>query len=353
MAESIGAIKLPINRLHMELTNACNFSCEFCPDSRMKRQRGFMPLEMARSILDDVGRTGIAKLVLFHVMGEPALHPHFIDIVRYAKHKNVAVCITTNGSRMGKNDLLNALIEANVKRVIVSLQTPDESTFSMRGARGVSFEDYAEYITSIARAFMNNGHESELVIHFLSSPLRKLIIPIAKDLSIADTSKKLRVYLQAWAERILKGTSNEYRLSDVQRQIVRARSFKENKIFINDRLSFQTRIVGDWATHFDKRIVEARVGYCPGIQDNFGILWNGDYTFCCTDYDGRTSTHNYNDTPIQDYLSKDIVQKVVRGFRRFRVLHPYCKQCLGDKSLLNSFVKQVGSIIYFKWIKEN
>ncbi len=312
-----------------------------------------MPLEMAKSILDDIGRTGIAKLVLFHVMGEPALHPHFTDIVRYAKHKNVDVCITTNGSRMGKNDLLNTLIQANVKRMILSLQTPDESTFSMRGARGVSFEDYAEDITSIARTFMNNGHESELVIHFLSSPLRKLMIPIAKELSIADTSKKLRTYLQAWAERILKGTRNEYRLPDVQRQIVRARSFKENKIFINDRLSFQTRIVGDWATHFDKRIVEARFGYCPGIQNNFGILWNGDYTFCCTDYDGRTSTHNYKDTPIQDYLSKDVVQKVVRGFRRFMVLHPYCKQCLGDKSLLNSFVKQVGSIIYFKWIKEN
>lgn len=311
-----------------------------------------MHLEMAKSILDDVGRTGIVKLVLFHVMGEPTLHPNLIDIVRYASHKNVDVCITTNGSRMEK-DLLNTLIQANAKRVILSLQTPDESTFSMRGARGVSFEDYAEYITSIARTFMNNGHKSELAIHFLSSPLRKLIIPIAKELSIADTSKKLRAYLQAWAERLLKGTSSEYRLSDVQRQITRARSFKENKIFITDRLSFQTRIVGDWATHFDKKIVEARFGYCPGIQDNFGILWNGDYTFCCTDYDGRTSIHNYNDTPIQDYLSKEVVQKVVRGFRRFRVLHPYCKQCLGDKNMLNSLVKQVGSIVYFKWLKGN
>ncbi|OOP57172.1 MAG: hypothetical protein AYP45_05160 [Candidatus Brocadia carolinensis] len=190
MTERIGAIKLPVNRLHMELTNVCNFSCEFCPDSKMRRQRGFMPLEMAKSILDDVGRTGIAKLVLFHVMGEPTLHPHFIDIVRYAKHKNVDVCITTNGSHMEK-EVLNALIQAKVKQVILSLQTPDGNTFSMRGARGVSFEDYAEYTTFIARTFMNNGHHSKLTIHFLSSPLRKLIIPIAKEFCIADTSKKI------------------------------------------------------------------------------------------------------------------------------------------------------------------
>ena len=262
------------------------------------------------------------------------------------------VCVTTNGIRMG-NGLLNALIKANVKRVIVSLQTPDEDTFSMRGASKMSFEEYAEHITSIARTFIKEEHGTELTISFLSSPLRKLIIPIAKEFSIADTSKKLRMYLKIWAERILKGTSIENHLSDVLKQITRARSFKENKIFINDRLSFQARIVGDWATHFDKKIVEARFGYCPGIQDNFGILWNGDYTFCCTDYDGKTSTHNYNVTPIQDYLSKEVVQRVVKEFRRFRVLHPYCRQCLGDKNMLNSLVKQIGSIVYFKWIKRN
>jgi len=352
MTGSVGAIKLPITRLHMELTNICNFSCAFCPDSKMKRQKGLMPLEMAKSIIDEVGRTGITKLVLFHVMGEPTLHPNLIDIAEYAHHKNVNVCVTTNGIRMG-NGLLNALIKANVKRVIVSLQTPDEDTFSMRGAGKMSFEEYAEHITTIARTFIKEGHGTELTISFLSSPLRKLIIPIAKELSIADTSKKLRMYLKIWAERILKGTSIENRLFDVLKQITRVRSFKENKIFINNRLNFHTRIVGDWATHFDKKIVEARFGYCPGIQENFGILWNGNYTFCCTDYDGRTSTHNYNDTSIQDYLNKEVVQEVVRGFRRFKILHPHCKQCLGDKNMLNSLVKQIGSIVYFRWIKKN
>ncbi len=351
MAKSIGVIKLPIKRLHMELTNVCNFSCEFCPDSKMERQRGFMPLEMAKSIIDNVSTTRIAELVLFHVMGEPTLHPNLIDLAEYAHYKNVDVCVTTNGSRMGK-DLLSGLIKANVKRVILSLQTPDENTFSMRGAGDLSFEEYAERVTSIARAFINNGHESELTINFLSSPLRRLIIPIAKELSIADTSKKLRAYLKVWVERILKGTSIEYRLLNVLRQITHVKSFKENKITVNDRISLHTRIVGDWATHFEKSIFKARIGYCPGIQDNFGILWNGDYTFCCTDYDGRTSTHNYNDTSIRDYLNNEVVQAVVRGFRRFKVLHPHCKQCLGDKNMLNSIVKQIGSIVYFKWIKK-
>lgn len=352
MIENVGIIRLPISRLHMELTNICDFSCEFCPDSRMRRQRGMMSFEMAKSIIDDISRTRIVRLLLFHVMGEPALHPNLVNIAEYAHAKNVDVCITTNGSRM-KGDLLNALIKANIKRIIVSLQTPDKSTFSMRGARGLSFEEYAEHITSIARTFIHKGVATELTISFLSSPLRKLIIPVAKEFSIADTSKKLREYLRIWAERILRGTSIENRLPDVLKQINHVRSFKENKVVITDKLSFHTRIVGDWATHFDNKIVEARFGYCRGIQENFGILWNGDYTFCCADYDGKTSTHNYHDTSIHDYLNKEVVQKVAKGFERFRVLHPHCRQCLGDKNVLNSMVKQIGSIVYFKWIKGN
>ena len=258
MAKSIGVIKLPIKRLHMELTNVCNFSCEFCPDSKMERQRGFMPLEMAKSIIDNVSTTRIAELVLFHVMGEPTLHPNLIDLAEYAHYKNVDVCVTTNGSRMGK-DLLSGLIKANVKRVILSLQTPDENTFSMRGAGDLSFEEYAERVTSIARAFINNGHESELTINFLSSPLRRLIIPIAKELSIADTSKKLRAYLKVWVERILKGTSIEYRLPNVLRQITHVKSFKENKITVNDRISF-TRGSLEIGQHILKKsIFKARI----------------------------------------------------------------------------------------------
>ena len=319
----------------------------------MKRKRGMMSPEMARSIIDEVGKTKMVKLLLFHLMGEPTLHPSLVDIAEYAHHKKVDVCITTNGIHM-KMDLLEKLIKADVRKIILSLQTPDDHTFSMRGAKGLSFEEYAEHVTSLARVFINEtNHKTELIINFLSSPLRKLIFPIARELCIADTSIKLREYLKVWAERISKGTVLEDRLSEIQKQIKRARSFKENTITLNNRLSFHTRIVGDWATHFDKKIAKAHFGYCNGIQDNLGILWNGNYTFCCVDYDGRTSTHNYNDTSILDYLSKEEVQRVVKGFRKFRVLHPYCKQCLGDKKLLNSIIKQAGSIVYFKWIKKN
>lgn len=352
MPESIGLIKLPVNRLHMELTNICNFSCEFCPDSKMKRQKGMMPVELAKAIIDEVSRTGAVKLILFHVMGEPTLHPKLLDIVEYANNKGVETCLTTNGSRLDEN-FLNEIIHAGVGEIIISLQTPDEKTFSLRGAKGIVFDEYAERITALAKRFLYMQGKTRLTINFLSSPLRRLIIPIFPEVSIADTSADLRRYLEIWAKRILMNSSLENIYNELLKQIQNIWTFKENTIRITDRFNFHTRIMGDWAIHFTGKNINAVIGYCPGIQDNFGILWNGDYTFCCTDFDGSTSLHNYHDTPIHDYLNKEAIQKVVKGFRRFRVLHPYCKQCLGDKNILNALVKQIGSIAYFKWFKGN
>ncbi|MEW6419697.1 MAG: radical SAM/SPASM domain-containing protein [Nitrospirota bacterium] len=348
MIKHIGAIKLPVNRLHLELTNICNFSCEFCPDSKMKRQRGMMSVELAKSVIDEVSRIGAAKLVLFHVMGEPTLHPGLLDIIEYADRRNVKTCLTTNGSRLDER-FFNEIIHAGVGEIIISLQTPDEKTFSLRGAKGIAFDEYAERITTIAKSFLFNAGKARLTINFLSSPLRRLIIPIFSEVSIADTSADLKKYLEIWAKRIIINTPFEGIYKEAQKQIKNIWTFRENTIRITDRFNFHTRIMGDWAIHFNGKNINAAFGYCPGIQDNFGILWNGDYTFCCTDFDGNTSLHNYRDTSIHDYLNKEAIQKVVKGFQSFRVVHPYCKQCLGDKNILNAIVKQIGSLVYFRW----
>lgn len=350
MTEHIGCIKMPVNRLHMELTNICNFSCEFCPDSKMRRPRGMMPLETARSILDEVGNTKVAKTVLFHVMGEPALHPHLVDIAAYAGGRGIETCLTTNGSRLDEK-LLNELTGAGINRIIISLQTPDPKTFALRGAKGVSFDDYAEKILAIARRFLEGAGKTTLTISFLSSPLRRLIIPIYPEVSIADTSSDLKRHLRVWTDKIFAGTGMEERRAEIVQQINKIRSFRENVIRLTDRLSFTTRIMGDWSVHFDRRNVNALFGYCPGIQDNFGILWNGDYTFCCTDYDGNTSQSNFHELSIREYLASEKVQQAVKGFNRFRIQHPYCQQCLGDRNILNAAVKQIGSICYFKFLR--
>ena len=45
----------PINYFFIEITNACNFKCTWCPDDIMGRKRGFMKKQKAFAILDEIG----------------------------------------------------------------------------------------------------------------------------------------------------------------------------------------------------------------------------------------------------------------------------------------------------------
>ena len=72
----------PINYLFIEITNACNFKCTWCPDDIMGRKRGFMKKEKAFRLLDEIAakRSWLGPLypVKLHQMGEPFLHPDLV-----------------------------------------------------------------------------------------------------------------------------------------------------------------------------------------------------------------------------------------------------------------------------------
>src|SRR5512139_2962402 len=93
---AIGAMPLPVRRLHVELTSRCNFSCEFCPDGKMSRPRGTMEFPLLERILTDAA--GMTRELHFHVMGEPALYPRLGDAVRAAVSRGYVPSVTTNGS---------------------------------------------------------------------------------------------------------------------------------------------------------------------------------------------------------------------------------------------------------------
>jgi len=347
----IGEITLPVNRIHIELTNICNFSCEFCPDGMMKRPRGRMPTEMVKEIINEVSRYSIARDLYFHVMGEPTLHPDLVTLSRYAADRDLRVCITTNGSLLDMA-LYRELKAAGIKQLFISLQTPDEESFRLRGTKTLNFNDYAERILKVSLEHLKYSGEMELIIGFLSSPLRRLIIPIVKEISIADTTKQLKNHLRKWAEMILQRAGRQELLAEAIGQINRVRSFRENVIVLGRRVKFMTRVLGDWKSVTARRRNRARFGFCHGLQENFGILYNGDYTYCCTDFDGMTSRGNFGEMGLVEYLSDKRMQEVVRGFKRYRVIDPYCQHCLGDYSLLNTIVKQFGSILYFKFLRK-
>jgi hypothetical protein len=76
---------LPGSYLVMELTNRCNLACVHCAVSEEghphHRKTGFLDPVLAHAVFQDLAKLGakMDSLVLFW-LGEPLLHPHFMDI---------------------------------------------------------------------------------------------------------------------------------------------------------------------------------------------------------------------------------------------------------------------------------
>ncbi len=134
-------------RIHLELTNRCNFSCTFCPDCIMTRERGLMSESLACSTLDQIADLDLAEKVTFHVMGEPLLHPQLFSILDHAVSRKLPVGLTTNGALLSP-PTIQKLAERDLYQIDISLQTPDAESF--RATRGTRM-DFEKYPRGIAR----------------------------------------------------------------------------------------------------------------------------------------------------------------------------------------------------------
>ncbi len=103
----------------IELTNRCNATCSFCPREKTPKQ-GFMDYEVFCKAVERVKEFGVDTTVFLTGLGEPMLHPRFLDCVRYLKEQGLVPGFTTNASRLFKG-VSEQLLDAGLKRIYFSV----------------------------------------------------------------------------------------------------------------------------------------------------------------------------------------------------------------------------------------
>lgn len=103
----------------LEIADRCNEVCVHC--YQVQGEKGELPLERIRAVLDELAELGVLFLTLSG--GEPTLRADFLDIVRHARARDFAVKIYTNGLTMTRA-LARALGELAVQEVQISLYSP-------------------------------------------------------------------------------------------------------------------------------------------------------------------------------------------------------------------------------------
>ena len=350
----LGYVELPLQRVHLELTNLCDFDCLFCPKSEMTRSKGFMDTGLAKSLISEIGQRKICEKITFHVMGEPTLHPDFFEILDHARDASVPVGLTTNGAGLGR-DVGRRLADYSLYQIDISLQTPDESCFNLRQAGKLQFEEYLSGILNFFTQYLvKNGNGTRFKFRFMNTRFRKKSIEDRYGpIRVISSTAELRRTFHFWADKIydIIGVDSSVKVF-AGKKIDSLVSYKWNVVELYPNIFFETYMLDDWGHAFGGAdIRDAWAGYCFGMQDHFGVLQNGDVTLCCIDFNGQTTIGNLQNASLEEILASPELGQIIDGFKSYKVVHPYCKKCLGSRSLISWLIKPFVSVLALKTFK--
>ena len=323
----------PINYLFVEITNACNFKCTWCPDEIMSRRRGFMKKERVFRLLDEIAekRPWLGPLypVKLHQMGEPMLHPDLVEIVAHAEERGVGIELNTNCGLITA-EKVEALYRAGLTNLILSYQTPDPLTFKTRKAPRLVFDEYRDKVRLAVEGKVALGARTNLEIDIMNTKH-------ADSYRIVSEDEQALAFLSDWIA-FAQGLEGRYGLVPRQHDWKRIRSTHfldqdENgsRYTLLDGVHLIWKRCHSWGnvvgSHKLSEVVDT---YCPAPYDQFVVHWNGDVVACCTDYEGRTKTANVFASSIEAIWKGDLLKQRKKDMLEGRLLD-VCARCQGVK----------------------
>lgn len=119
-ADVIVKPKLDMHYLYLEITSRCNLNCKMCFKQHWEDIDGDMSYDLFQKILDDAKEFPELRMVIFGGIGEPLVHPKFLEMMRDVKKRGYALGITTNGTLLSEK-VMNEIIKNQVDLIYFSM----------------------------------------------------------------------------------------------------------------------------------------------------------------------------------------------------------------------------------------
>lgn len=247
--------RVPLS-LQIEPTNHCNVDCICCSRSRMKREKGFMDVNLFKRIIDDAFKQKIRRVFLY-LHGEPFLHPDIYEMIQYVKSKQIGVTLATNGMK---------LYETNIKSLLkAGLDNADHIIFSILG-----------YSKEVHEQIMNGVNHDEVLNNIMSLlKMRKesnLNGPVVETIIYAmpENRHEIAKFVYYWRDIV----DHVRQVADISEQFSNKNQYNNNNIFRSDS--------------------------CNNLWERMTILWNGDVTVCIADIHGNHVIENIAKYSIEE-----------------------------------------------------
>lgn len=274
-----------LKKAYLEITNVCNLTCAFCPGTQ--REKGFMTPNGFREL---AGRLRPHTEYLYlHLMGEPLLHPRLGELLSIAEALDFKVMITTNGMAL---PLVGPLLCASpsVRRINVSLHS-----------------------------FEGNGQGGNLS-DYLVDCLR-----FASQAAAAGKCSVLRLWNLDGEHTQGANAQNETILGRIAEHF--PRPWKEGW----QGTTLTTGVYLEWGERFEWPDLSAPeqngAGFCYGLRDQVGVLWDGTVVPCCLDHEGDVPLGNLYEQALEEILVSTRARAIFDGFSKSQCVEELCRRC--------------------------
>lgn len=132
--------------LNIEPTNACNLKCIMCYNNDVKTKKGIMDLDLYKKIIDESSLYNLESIKLSW-RGEPLLNSNIIEMIRYAKEKNVLDVSFNTNALLLTDELSEQLIDSNLDMILFSVDGATKETYEKIRVGG----DYDKMVKNIKR----------------------------------------------------------------------------------------------------------------------------------------------------------------------------------------------------------
>lgn len=258
-------------KIYVEITNACNLSCDFCIKNQRKIK--FMSEKEFKIILEKLKNH--TKYLYFHVLGEPLMHPKINEFINLAS-LSYKVNITTNGYLIEK--IKN---NKNIRQLNISLH-------SYNSKYNINLDDYLNHI-----------------------------------FEVVDTLENTFISYRLWGnssnvDKILNKLNEKYNTSLSKNSLKKNNKLKDN-IYLNKEEEFI------WPSMNNNYYNE--IGKCYGLIDHIGVLVDGTIIPCCLDTLGIINLGNIFKDDISSLKDNKLCNEMIRGFKNNKKVHELCKKC--------------------------
>jgi radical SAM protein with 4Fe4S-binding SPASM domain len=296
-----------------------------------------MEMSLVKKILDEISQKKIVPTINLHLMGEPTLHPKLNEILAYAKSKSIKTELTTNGSTLVKKRVPK-LLDNISGTIVASLMTPTEETYKIRGDVGLSWDRYIDNFRLLFQEHLKKilkGDKIEYEIIFRVMVSNESQKGAAK---VLGSPKGMQEIYDEWSN-FTENMEKELGLTTFDRQII-----NPDKIFTklkdetmevsfylqrNIKIQFWTAFTFANTRVSDEYKLEPKekTQFCPHPFTDFGVLWNGDVSLCCLDYDATLKVGNVNTHSVEDVMKNKASNKLRASMHGLEKLHPTCVKC--------------------------